>query len=79
MVNPFPTDVAIHNADMAAFNLAHKTGRVSIEDLFGIVKNRFPVLRTGLHFDIPKCCIVIEVLFALHNFFLQSGEDLEPW
>ena len=47
-----------------------------IENIFGIVKQRFKILKYGMEFrSLKKCADLINALFAIHNFILENGRD----
>ena len=59
------------------FNDAHCKTRVIIEQSFGVVKNRFPTLRTGLRLADPvRAAKVARVPFILHNVCLNFNDNV---
>lgn len=70
------------------FNLRHAQLRNHIERSIGILKMRFPILRTGSHYpvnkqvDISVACCVLHNFIRLHNGDMQwptnSNDELDP-
>jgi DDE superfamily endonuclease len=50
------------------FNLRHSSLRNSIERLFGIVKNRFPILKKMSPYTFEFQCDLVQCCFLMHNF-----------
>ena len=74
MCTPFPEGLEEGNARIGAFNKAHSRARNPVETTIGIVKARFPVMKTGPRFeemeDVSK---LVQICFALHNFLLEKN------
>ena len=50
--------------------------RVTIEQVIGILKSRFPILKRGLKFkSMETCGKVIICCAALHNYILENGDS----
>jgi hypothetical protein len=70
------------------FNLQHAQLRNHVERSIGILKMRFPILRTGSHYpvdkqvDISVACCVLHNFIRLHNGDMQwptnSNDELDP-
>ena len=61
------------------YNFAHARTRVAVENAFGTLKMRFPVLMTGLRLKkIERSVAVIRGCFALHNLCIAAG-DAGDW
>ena len=61
------------------YNLAHARTRVAVENAFGLLKMRFPVLLTGLRLKrVERSVAVIRACFALHNLCISAG-DVGDW
>ena len=73
MSTPFPQLVALRNALAAAYNACHVRARIVIEQVYGVVKVRFPVLRHMPFRNLEKCAKAIQALFALHNIIVDDG------
>jgi len=60
------------------FNLRHATLRNVVERIFGVCKNRFPLLRNMLSYPFDKQCRLIHACCGIHNFIrvFQSARDL---
>ena len=50
------------------FNLRHSSLRDCVERLYGIKKNRFPVLKKMSPYDYEFQCNIIQSCFLIHNF-----------
>lgn len=57
------------------YNRCHKKCRSSVERTIGVLKQRWSCLKTGLRFDVSKCCKVILACVVLHNFAKINGES----
>jgi hypothetical protein len=76
-MTPFPGDP---DGAKGRYNKAHIQTRNVVERAFGVMKNRFFALKTGLRLKDPKKCsnIIISAVI-LHNLcikFGDNGEDL---
>jgi hypothetical protein len=61
------------------FNLQHAQLRNHIERTIGILKKRFPILRTGSHYPVNKQFDISVACCVLHNFIrLHNGDMLWP-
>ncbi|XP_066317791.1 uncharacterized protein [Miscanthus floridulus] len=61
------------------FNLRHAQLRNHIERAVGILKMRFPILRTGAHYPVNKQVDITVACCVLHNFIrLHNGDMLWP-
>jgi DDE superfamily endonuclease len=50
------------------FNHRHSSLRICVERLFGVTKNRFPVLRKMSPYSFEFQCDIVQCCFLLHNF-----------
>ena len=57
-----------------AYNKSHIETRVSIEQAFGLLKQKFRYLRIPLGTRLNNCLVIIVVIFCLHNFGLHRNE-----
>ena len=74
MCTPFPEGLEEGNARVAAFNKAHSRARNPVETTIGIVKARFPVMKTGPRLEeMEDCSKLVQICFALHNFLLDKN------
>lgn len=65
-----PLPVAVTEAEQR-FNASHKTTRSTIERAFGLLKQRFNVLKTPIRVQTPEyACEIIKCCAALHNLCL---------
>ena len=61
------------------FNLRHAQLRNHIERTIGILKMRFPILKTGSHYPVNKQVDISVACCVLHNFIrLQNGDMFWP-
>jgi hypothetical protein len=61
------------------FNLRHAQLRNHIERAIGILKMRFPILKTGSHYPVNKQIDISIACCVLHNFIrLHNGDMLWP-
>ncbi|XP_078169485.1 uncharacterized protein LOC144563892 [Carex rostrata] len=56
------------------FNHRHAQLRNVIERAFGVVKNRFKILRIMHPYKFKKQCLVVLACFILHNFIIIQNE-----
>jgi hypothetical protein len=54
------------------FNKRHAQLRNVIERCFGVIKQRFPILKSMPPFPIPTQVNVVKCCFMLHNFILKN-------
>jgi hypothetical protein len=60
------------------FNLRHASARNIVERIFGILKNRFAILRHNPNLDVDTQAEIPPALAAIHNFIREyDGEELE--
>jgi len=59
------------------FNLRHSQCRNSIERIFGVVKRRFPILKTAPEYPFPSQVKLVLALTALHNFIKRHQPPRE--
>ena len=64
-------------AKQEAYNKAHTTTRVVIEQAFGWWKRRFHVLHSEVRMKPEKTCIVIGACAVLHNIAIQRNEPID--
>jgi len=55
------------------FNMRHSTLRNEVERIFGVLKRRFPFLKTDMEYDLLTQTRVIFAVCALHNYIRQRG------
>lgn len=60
------------------YNEAHIRTRNSVERLFGVWKQRFPVLAYGFRCNLEVVLTSIVATAVLHNIATDMGEDLPP-
>ena len=56
-----------------AFNMHHKKSRVIIEQVFGMLKKRFKILKKTIHHKPEMAAKIIIACAVLHNFLLARG------
>ena len=63
-----------------AFNFYHSQVRINIECSFGMLVNKFPVLRKPFssNINISKVTAIVRCLCILHNFCIDVKESTEP-
>jgi hypothetical protein len=66
---------ATGSAEQNMFDKHVRKGRVKIENAFGILKNRFQILR-NLNVAVDKAADVIVACCVLHNICILAGQDL---
>lgn len=75
LMTPFRGPVA---GNEARFNRIHARARSVVERTFGVLKNRFYALHTGLRVTSPLLCgKVIICAMMLHNMCIDMGDDHE--
>ena len=78
LIPPFPGDP---DGAQGRFNKAHRKTRSFIERQFGVLKNRFFVLRTGIRMKRPSdASKLVQCVMGLHNLAIRygdHGDDLE--
>ena len=58
------------------FNLRHSSLRNVIEQIFGVLKKRFPILKVAAEFPLQCQIEMVYALTALHNFIcVHSSEE----
>ena len=63
------------NKELILWDLVASATRKPIECVFGIVKNRFPILRTGIRFtDEDDAVYFMTALLILHNLCISHGD-----
>jgi hypothetical protein len=55
------------------FNLRHSTLRNKVERIFGVLKRRFPFLKTDIEYDLLTQTRVIFAVCALYNYIRQHS------
>lgn len=60
--------------EQRAFNNLHKKNRVLIEQCFGQIKRRFPILRYGIRLKMENISTCIVACFILHNIAKELNE-----
>ena len=66
-----PLPVPVTDAEQR-FNASHKTTRSIVERAFGVMKQRFNVLKTPIRVQTPEyACEIIKCCVALHNLCLR--------
>jgi hypothetical protein len=56
------------------FNLRHASLRNVIERVFGVLKKRFPILKSQSEYGFPTQVHLVKVLCILHNFIKRHGD-----
>ena len=73
MATPFPNICEADSKD--AYNFYHSQLRINIECAFGILVNRFGILRSAMtNFRIKKICELVTCLCQLHNFLIEQTD-----
>lgn len=57
------------------YNIAHKKTRVIVEQLFGVLKRRFPCLHYGLRTKLSTTVAIICATAVLHNLCIRNNLD----
>ena len=65
--------VGLHLNEKRAFDKQLSKGRVKVENAFGLLKNRWRILR-DLNVDLPIAPTVVGACCVLHNFVQMRGE-----
>ncbi|CAH1974756.1 unnamed protein product [Acanthoscelides obtectus] len=60
------------------YNRAHIATRNTVEQQYGVLKRRFPVLATGLRLKLENSINVILACSVLHNICIDKNEDVPP-
>ena len=72
LLTPFPGDP---DGAKARFNVAHIRTRNVVERAFGVIKNRFSALKTGLRLkNVNECSNMITSAIILHNLCIRFGD-----
>lgn len=71
LMTPFITPTEPHHVN---FNKSHGKSRVVIEQTFGILKNRFAILRSPMRLIPERACKCIIACVVLHNIGLELGD-----
>jgi len=75
LIPPFVGDP---DGERGRFNEAHRRTRNVIERAFGLLKNRFTVLKTHLRLrSMEECCRLVICCVILHNMCLKFGDDAD--
>lgn len=61
--------------DQRTFNYLHSKTRIAIECAFGILKERFRILKVPLGFSPTRCSEIIVSCMVLHNILLDLNDD----
>ncbi|XP_012566446.1 putative nuclease HARBI1 [Hydra vulgaris] len=73
LIPPFPGDP---DGAQKRFNIAYRKTRSIIERCFGIVKDRFYALKTGIHLHkVEDASKLIMCGFVIHNLCLRYGDN----
>lgn len=67
------------NASEQAYNRAHISTRNTIERFFGVLKRRFPCLKSGMRLKTNKTLKVIVACGILHNICKQQNDVIEDY
>lgn len=59
------------------YNKLHAKTRVIVEQVFGVITRRFPILSGKIRFDSAKCARVILAAAVLWNFGLDKGHGAQ--
>ena len=77
-----PFRFTTNNPREVAYNRAHCQARNRIEMLFGFVKNKFRVIKSGIRMkSMTNAAKLVQVIFALWNFILEhegKPNDIDP-
>jgi len=73
--------------DQDVFNYRHSSGRIIIEQAYGILKGRWRVLHHGINTALEKVHLVVEACITLHNFLIDhephlykpTQDEIEAW
>jgi DDE superfamily endonuclease len=57
------------------FNLRHASARNIVERIFGILKNRFAILRGNPNLDVDTQAQIAPALAAIHNFIREYDDE----
>ena len=75
LIPPFPGDP---DGERGRFNEAHRRTRNVIERAFGILKNRFTVLKTTVRLrSMEECSRLVICCAILHNLCLKFGDSAD--
>ncbi|CAH9064493.1 unnamed protein product [Cuscuta epithymum] len=66
----------LHNAK-EFFNMKHSKAMNVIERAFGLLKNRWAILRSGSWYSMPMTCRIIVSCALLHNF-IRHEHNIDP-
>ena len=77
MATPYPN---VRNGPKDSYNFHHSSCRIRIECTFGILVNRWGILRKAIsnRMTIEKIISMVFCLCKLHNFLIDSSLDSEP-
>jgi hypothetical protein len=75
LMTPYPNPT---NPAQEAFNNALCRTRVKIEQLYGILKRRFPCLHQELRLTPARACETIGACAVLHNIAIGNNDLLDP-
>ena len=75
-----PSILLLHICDSPAnppelFNLRHAQARNIVERIFGILKNRFAILRSNPHLDVDTQARLAPALAAIHNVIREYDDE----
>lgn len=73
MMKGFPASTSA--ADELVFNYRLSRARRIVECAFGIMANRFRLLRKSMHNSPDNAIKITRCIIALHNFLLENGDD----
>ena len=76
LITPYPVQNA--TAEQRRFNRVHSSARMAIEKAFGVLKRRFPALKTEIRLVDPvEICKLIHSAFILHNICLENADNID--
>ena len=67
---PYPITLEMSRED-SHFNYRHSQTRIKVEGAFGMLKNRFRLLKTVLSYEPDRCATMVQACLILHNMMIQ--------
>ena len=75
LMTPFKTP---QTPTQRLFNRKLSSGRVKVEQSFGIMKRRFPCITLRMRLKPERCVPIIMAVTVLHNIGIDMGDILPP-